>query len=807
MGGYIMEEILLKNKKHGIRTLLLFSFLELVAIVGCIALGIAAESGVLGSNETLGIVGSIVCGVLMCVLWIPLVGLRVLKPQEALALTLFGKYIGTLKGEGFYAVNPFCVAVNPAAMTKLNQSGDVNKAQAANADGELKLSLNVPDKKISLKIMTLNNNRQKINDCLGNPVEIGIAVMWRVVDTAKAVFNVDNYKEYLSLQCDSALRHVVRIYVKNLTGYTDRTPDRKLTEIFSALDLERRVDKDTILTVYLNVINLGDGCVGVGAAAEDYFGKSASELTLNECAAIAAITQNPTRYNPRTHPEDNERRRGVILSEMHRQGYITEEAYRTAVNTPLTLCDVTQAPAPVTSWYTEMVAADVLRDLQARLGYTYEKAALLLSRGGLSIETTVDENLQAILTDYYGREDNFPTGTNGRPQSSAIIIDPYSGDILAVAGAVGRKDAYYLQNYATSTKRPAGSAIKPLGVYAPALKEGIITWGSIYEDSPTLEKQGRPWPKNADGLYRGRVTVRDAVAHSLNTVPVEIVNTLGLEKSFDFLRDTLHMDSLVPASSSSANDMTLSSVALGQQHGGVTVRELTAAYTIFTEGLYRPPVSYRRVLDGEGRVLLENKPSGERVLTSAEASLMTRLLETVTEDGTARGLSLKDDAGIPVAGKTGTTQNNCDRWFVGYTPNLLCGVWMGYDYPVPLDGIDGNPCLTVFDDVISACEAAYEGGGRVDFDRDPTVIPVKICPLTGEIATPECYAALTENNLPKTGWFIEGTEPRDACHLHFSGWQETPPLETETDESSTPWEDTAEGSREPWWFSHLLPWR
>lgn len=225
MGGYIMEEILLKNKKHGIRTLLLFSFLELVAIVGCIALGIAAESGVLGSNETLGIVGSIVCGVLMCVLWIPLVGLRVLKPQEALALTLFGKYIGTLKGEGFYAVNPFCVAVNPAAMTKLNQSGDVNKAQAANADGELKLSLNVPDKKISLKIMTLNNNRQKINDCLGNPVEIGIAVMWRVVDTAKAVFNVDNYKEYLSLQCDSALRHVVRIYPYDVAPGVDTTGD------------------------------------------------------------------------------------------------------------------------------------------------------------------------------------------------------------------------------------------------------------------------------------------------------------------------------------------------------------------------------------------------------------------------------------------------------------------------------------------------------------------------------------------------------------------------------------------------------
>lgn len=595
--------------------------------------------------------------------------------------------------------------------------------------------------------------------------------------------------------------------VKNLTGYTDRTPERKLTEIFTALDLERRVDKDTVLTVYLNIINLGDGCVGVGAAAKDYFGKTAEELTLAECAAIAAITQNPTRYNPRTHPEDNARRRAVILSEMYRQGYISEDAYNDAVNTPLVLCEATREPSRVTSWYAEMVAADVLSDLQTRLGYTYEKASLLLARGGLVIETTMNEELQAILTDYYEDEKNFPVGTNGRPQSSAIIIDPYSGNILAVAGAVGPKEAYYLQNYATATKRPAGSAIKPLGVYAPALKKGLLTWSSIYEDAPLLEKQGRPWPKNADGLYRGRVTVRDAVAHSLNTVPVEIVNAMGLKTSFDFLQTTLHMESLVSPSEDSANDMTLSSVALGQQHGGVTVRELTAAYTIFCEGLYRTPVSYHRVLDGEGRVLLENKVKGERVLTEAEASLMTRLLETVTENGTAAGLALKEIQGVSVAGKTGTTQNNCDRWFVGYTPNLLCGVWMGYDYPAPLDGINGNPCLTVFDEVMTACEKVSSVGTRTDFYRDPTVIPVRICPLTGEIAAPECYHALAEKNLPATGWFIEGTEPRDVCHLHFGIWTESVPSEPETDEPLSDTENTEEiETKEPWWFSRLFPW-
>ena len=172
----------------------------------------------------LAIVAMVVGGLWMGLGWIPFLGLKILKPQEALVLTLFGNYKGTLKGEGFYFVNPFCVAVNPAALTKLNQSGDVTKTvKPVSANGA---SVSTPvNKKISLKIMTLNNNRQKINDCLGNPVEIGIAVMWRVVDTAKAVFNVDNYKEYLSLQCDSALRNIVRIYPYDVAPGIDTTGD------------------------------------------------------------------------------------------------------------------------------------------------------------------------------------------------------------------------------------------------------------------------------------------------------------------------------------------------------------------------------------------------------------------------------------------------------------------------------------------------------------------------------------------------------------------------------------------------------
>ena len=214
-----MKEKMLSGKQKGMAVLLLILALYALAVAGIVWAAV--------TDETTGQMGPAVGAVLVvsiiwvCLGWIFLCGLKVLKPQEALVLTLFGKYIGTLKGEGFYYVNPFCSGVNPAAKTRLNQSGDVD----GGGKSVPKVDPEAAGKRISLKIMTLNNNRQKINDCLGNPVEIGIAVMWRVVDTAKAVFDVDNYKEYLSLQCDSALRNIVRIYPYDVAPNVDTTGD------------------------------------------------------------------------------------------------------------------------------------------------------------------------------------------------------------------------------------------------------------------------------------------------------------------------------------------------------------------------------------------------------------------------------------------------------------------------------------------------------------------------------------------------------------------------------------------------------
>ncbi len=209
-----MNEKILTKKKLGMPILILVILIAIASVVGAVFGGIMADDG---KSPALVIISVTV----LCLIWIVIPGFKVLKPQEALVLTLFGKYAGTIKGDGFYFVNPFCTAVNPAAKTKLNQSGDVaanpHHAQTADADAM--------SKKISLKIMTLNNNKQKINDCLGNPIEIGIAVTWRIVDTAKAVFNVDNYKEYLSLQCDSALRNIVRLYPYDVAPNVDTTGD------------------------------------------------------------------------------------------------------------------------------------------------------------------------------------------------------------------------------------------------------------------------------------------------------------------------------------------------------------------------------------------------------------------------------------------------------------------------------------------------------------------------------------------------------------------------------------------------------
>ena len=475
--------------------------------------------------------------------------------------------------------------------------------------------------------------------------------------------------------------------------------------------------KEQIIELYLNIINLSRGCVGVQAAANTYFSKDVSELTLAECATIAAITNNPSYYDPVRHPENNIRRRDLILDQMLAQGYIDEQQHAAAVSAPLELdMTIRQSVQNVNSWYTDMVIEDVIDGLCSQYGYNPQSASVLIYSGALRIYTAMDIDIQTVVEQYFADASNFPESKDGNPfQASMIIIDPVNGDILGVAGGVGEKAGDRVQNYATQTRRPSGSVIKPLSVYAPALDAGLITMGTVYDDVPvsfnrTDSGTYSPWPKNSPNVYRGLTNISVAVRDSVNTVAVRVLEQLGVDASFDFLYNRLGMHSLISsevhADGTVLTDRGIAALALGQQNYGVTVREVTGGYTALAGGgVYNAPRSYYKVTDSRGNVLLINEQSeGTQVLSEQTAALMTIMLQNVVTSGTAAAITL--DRHLDVAGKTGTTQDNCDKWFVGYTPYLIGGVWCGYEYPESLSGVN-NPCVEVWDKVMTVLHQKY----------------------------------------------------------------------------------------------------
>jgi len=551
--------------------------------------------------------------------------------------------------------------------------------------------------------------------------------------------------------------------VKNLTGHDEISPRRKLQEMLYALDLERQLDKTEILERYLNIIHFSDHCNGIWAAADHYYSKSVQELTLSEIASIAAITNSPTYYNPIHHPDHNLERRNLILSEMYRYGYITEQDYQTASNEPISLHVREQGEGNrINSWYVDMVIEDVIGDLMQKYDLERSAASRLFYAGGLSIEMAMDEELQQTVTDYYRDVVRLPHNASGESaQSALIVMDPHTGDILAVAGAVGEKNANRIQNFATQTLRPPGSAIKPISIYAPALEEGLINWASVYDDTPTdFDISGKlAWPKNATGEYRGLTNIAYAVAHSTNTVPVRILKELGRETSYQWAKERFHLSNMV--SNSTANDCDTAALALGQLNYGITLRELTDAYTVFADaGRYHPWRSYFKVLAADGRILLDSPDRSEIVLSESNAAIMTKLLQGVVEYGTSSSITLGKLT--ECAGKTGTTNGDADRWFIGYTPDFLCGVWCGYAYPEPLEG--RNLCTSIWNQVMR--EIVGSKGENVRFSVPSNVIRVTYCRDSGELLNENClYDARGDRS--QTGWFVVGTEPQKHCSCHI----------------------------------------
>ena len=505
--------------------------------------------------------------------------------------------------------------------------------------------------------------------------------------------------------------------VKNLTGNAEPTIKRKIKEAFTAINLEKEYDKTEILETYLNVINLSDGCRGVGAAAEHFYSKEPNQLTLSECASIAAITNNPSKYNPRTHPEENKKRRDTVLLCMLEQSMITKAEYDEAVSTPIKL-KMKEEHKNVNSWYIDMVCRDVINAISEKYGITESAASLMLYRGGYKIYTALDPQIQQILEKYYSDVYNFPIDSEGNTaQSAMIVIDPYTGDVLGVAGAIGEKQGNRVINFATDTKRPPGSTIKPLSVYTPALEDGIINWATVIEDSPVTSSadNSHPWPQNVDRLYRGDVDVKYAVEHSLNTVAVKILRKIGAERSFDFLTNRLGVKSL-----DKKLDMGEASLALGQPTSGVTLRELTAAYSIYYEGIFSKSRSFYRVTDKDGVIIIDNVSDQKAVISEESAAIMTKLLEAVVDSGTAAG-KIQLDNTIDVAGKSGTSGNSFDRYFVGYTPEILGGVWFGYEYPKSLEVFGGNLSVYIWDEVMREIYEHTDYGKKAHFSVPDTV--------------------------------------------------------------------------------------
>ncbi len=600
--------------------------------------------------------------------------------------------------------------------------------------------------------------------------------IWR---TGKAVINY-----FLPLWKDAGgASTITQQTIKNLTDDKDYTPQRKIQEILRALNLEKQLDKTEILELYMNNIYLSQNCYGVQAAAYTYFNKDVSELTLVECASLAGITNSPTKYDPVQNPEKNKERRQKILDDMLEQGYITKEEYDSAYDAELVLDYQGRAKdASITSnsWYTDQVMVEVANALCEQYGYTLEMAYNLIYTGGLQIITLQDPDVQATLEEVYTNESNFPKTNNAvQPQSSAVIIDPATGDVLGLVGARGSKEANLLLNYATSTTRSPGSSIKPLSVYAPSLEYGIINYGSVYDDTPvrfnyadgdTEKLNPTAWPKNLPERYGGLTTVNDAVTRSVNTVAVRILEELTLDTSFDFVKNKLKMDSYIEyatlAGGVSITDKDYSALALGGMNYGVTNLEITAAYQIFANGgVYNKPRTWLRVLDSDGNILLENTAESYIVISEQTASIMTKMLQNVVTRGTATSVSLKST--VNCAGKTGTTSNDVDRWFIGYTPYYVGGVWFGYEIPQSLGTLSWSPCTVAWDIIMTKLHQKYIGAGQLKtFELADGVVTATYCKDSGKLMTSACHAD-PRGNRAETGYFTASTIPNEYCDVHI----------------------------------------
>ena len=615
---------------------------------------------------------------------------------------------------------------------------------------------------------------------------------------------------------------------------------RKFQEQYLAVEIEKRYDKSVILENYLNTINLGAGSYGVQAASRKYFNKDVWDLNLSECATLAGITQNPSKFNPITNPKDNAKRRKEVLDHMLDQGYISQDEYNAALSDDVysriqaAQLEKTDDESTVYTYFEDEVTNQVISDLMNIKGYTKTQATNLLYSGGLKIMTTLDPNIQNILDEEYANPDNYPSDVQyeldyaltvknpqgeevnyskemlqlyfrnedpefdllfsspeegqdyvdrykeniladgstviservnfaPQPQSSMTVIDQHTGYVKALIGGRGEKTASLTLNRATDTTRQPGSTFKIVSTYAPALNEIGDTLATTFEDEPYEYPDGSP-VNNANRSYGGTTTIRRAIQNSINVVAVKCLEQVTPELGLKYL-DNFGFTTLAHGTEADkdANGNVWSDANLATALGGITKGvknvELCAAYAaIANNGNYIKPIYYTQILDHDGNVLIENSSVSRSVIKDSTAYLLTSAMEDVVTQGTGTACQLDNMA---VAGKTGTTEDYNDLWFVGYTPYYTCAVWSGYDNNEKIPEDARNFHKNLWRKVMTRI---HEGLEYKDFEVPSSVEKTSVCEETGLLPRPGC-PVITE-------YFDIGTLPTEQCDQHMYGYDD-----------------------------------
>jgi len=536
--------------------------------------------------------------------------------------------------------------------------------------------------------------------------------------------------------------------------------DRKMREILRALELEKKATKPQILEAYMNTIYLGRGCYGVRTAATFYFNKELEDLTVAECACLAGITRNPDGNNPVSNLEVARGRTEQVLNSMYEQEHIKEKAdYEKYLEEARALEPVKKEAntvKPPQSYYVDMVIEDVIADLMEEKGYERDRASGMLFSGGLRIYTNMDSGIQKILEDFYVDPSNFPKNKSIAPsgkkddpangqsiQSSTMVMD-YQGRVMGVVGGIGEKVGDRTQNRATQSPRQPGSSIKPISVYAPSLEINKIHYSKILKDSP-IQVDGKNWPKNSYNSYTGSMPLTNAIERSSNAVAVQLcVNVLSAKHCFDFLEQKFGFTTLVRSQKDQNgkvfSDINASAMGVGGMTHGVTVRDMTAAFATFGAlGKYYKPQSYSVVKTFSDEILLErDNTSFSGAVNEDTAYIMNRLLRFPVEgsQGTAKSAKFGD---FQIYGKTGTTTDNYDKWFVGGTPHYIAALWSGYDLNADLGkaGVPDSVSISSWKKIMEKIHTEKALKPK-DFPTSTKIDYRRYCTSTGNLATTAC---------------------------------------------------------------------